>query len=108
MRKMLLAFYFLLRPNPAIQHIHLRPLIARYWNAGLTAGWLGVAALALFLPVALRASPAVAIITGDRYTPDLRNQLVSGGVTVSELPDCVSQSLAPFDAVIVYGDGSNN
>ena len=47
----------------------------------------------------------VAIITGEWYTPDLKNQLVGAGQAVTEIAGSYSAaSLAGFDAVIHYGN----
>lgn len=47
----------------------------------------------------------VAILTGGFYTPNLKNQLVANGQTVTEIAGVyTAASLASYDAVIIYGN----
>lgn len=46
----------------------------------------------------------IAIVTGNFYTPDLRNQLQARGLTVVEINNYTAASLAPYDAVVHYGN----
>lgn len=46
----------------------------------------------------------VLIISGDFYTPDLRNQLTAAGNTVTEQSSYTAASLTAFDAVVHYGN----
>jgi len=64
---------------------------------------VAVTALALLIPAASFAS-SIAIVTGSFYTPDLKNQLVANGVTVTEIASYTAAGLAGYDAVIHYGN----
>jgi hypothetical protein len=46
----------------------------------------------------------VLIVQGDFYTPDLRNQLIAAGNTVTEAANYTAASLAGYDAVVQYGN----
>lgn len=50
------------------------------------------------------SASTVAIVQGDWYTPDLKNQMVAAGESVTEITDYTAASLASFDAVIHYGN----
>lgn len=61
--------------------------------------------IAVCLAIAGPASASsVAIVRGNFWTPDLANRLVANGVTVTEITSYTAASLAPFDAVIHYGN----
>ena len=63
-----------------------------------------IAAAALALAAGAASAANVAIVTGSFYTPDLRNELISAGQTVTEISNYTAASLASFDAVIHYGN----
>ena len=46
----------------------------------------------------------VAIVAGDYYSPNLKNALVAKGHTVTEIASYTAASLAPFNAVVMYGN----
>jgi hypothetical protein len=62
------------------------------------------AAVAALLAASGVQAANVAIVTGGFYTPDLKNQLIAKGHTVSEIANYTAASLAGFDAVIKYGN----
>jgi len=67
--------------------------------------WAGLGAFVAVCLVAASAQAAsVAIVQGDWWTPDLQNVLVANGQTVTLIPNYTAASLAPFDAVIHYGN----
>ncbi len=47
-----------------------------------------------------------AIVQGSFYTPDLKNQLTAGGISVTEISSYNAAQLSPFDSVIHYGNSS--
>jgi hypothetical protein len=66
---------------------------------------LATSAAAAALLVASGAMAAnVAIVQGSFYTPDLKNQLVAKGHTVTEIASYTAASLAGFDTVVQYGN----
>jgi hypothetical protein len=64
---------------------------------------LFVAFAFLAAPMAANAS-TVAIVQGDFYTPNLRNELVAAGNTVTEITSYTAGSLSGYDAVVMYGN----
>jgi hypothetical protein len=63
----------------------------------------------MFVALSLLASStaqagSVAILTGSFYTSNLTNDLTAAGESVTEMSTYTAGSLAPFNAVIVYGN----
>lgn len=65
----------------------------------------GLVACILLCSASAAMAQNVAIETGAFYTPLLRQQLEAEGLTVTEVPSYTAASLAPFDAVVIYGNG---
>jgi hypothetical protein len=73
-------------------------------------GWSTGRIMAVMLVCIAAGSTAdgasVAIVKGDFYTPDLKNVLVANGQSVTEITTYTAATLAPFNAVIQYGNDS--
>ena len=62
------------------------------------------AAAAALLAASGAMAANVAIVQGSFYTPDLKNQLVAKGHTVTEITTYTAATLAGYDAVVQYGN----
>jgi PEP-CTERM motif-containing protein len=73
---------------------------------GWSAGSIFAAVLVCIAAESAANGASIAIVQGDFYTPDLKNVLVANGQTVTEITTYTAATLAPFNAVIQYGNDS--
>jgi len=73
------------------------------------SAWIQILAILLCLGMsgsfaATSQATSIGIVQGGWYTPNLKNDLIAQGATVTEITSYNAASLAPFDAVIQYGN----